>query len=79
MRYVLAMITCLAALSLSGCALESQPEPPMEESSSQASFPPFDQDAGVVDGCKGRLVCSQHILFCFPDPPASQVVRLGPC
>jgi hypothetical protein len=60
--------------------MESQPEPPIEESSStQAGFPFFDQDAAVVDGCKGRVICSQHILFCFPDPPASQVVRLGPC
>ncbi len=74
MKYVLMTIACLAALSVSGCAMESEPEPANEES-------PDEPRVGSAEEalCNGIVVCVNHLLWCEPRTPAGKASVVGGC
>ena len=81
MKYVLAMVTCLLALSSSSCVMESEPEPTNGESTSGESS--TDPQVGTArEGllCNGTVVCVDHVLWCEPrTPTGGKPTVVGSC
>jgi hypothetical protein len=76
MKYMFVTIACLAALLVSGCAMETEPEPANNDESSEEGHVGSTQE-GLI--CNGIVVCVNHQLLCEPRFPGGKVTVVGGC